>query len=67
MAESRGQVRPRVMIMTERRMHEHLQSTPERRAQDRDGEVAAPRTDGDVTAPWRPVPTGSGCRAVGPL
>ncbi len=36
-------------------MPEHSQSNPERRAQNRDGEVFAPRTDGDVTAPRRPV------------
>jgi hypothetical protein len=36
-------------------MPEHSQSTPERHAQNRDGDVFTPRTDGDVTAPWRPV------------
>jgi hypothetical protein len=36
-------------------MPEHSQSNPERHAQNRDGEVLAPRTDSDVLAPWRPV------------
>jgi hypothetical protein len=46
---------PIVMITMERRMPEHSQLTPERREQHRDGEVFAPRTDGDLTAPWRPA------------
>jgi hypothetical protein len=36
-------------------MPEHFQSSPERRAQHRDGEVFVPRTDSDRTAPCGPL------------
>jgi hypothetical protein len=48
---------PIVMITRERRMPEHSQPSPERRAQHRDSEVFAPRTDGDEMIPRRPAAT----------
>ena len=50
----------------ERRMPELSQSSPERRVQNRDGEVFAPRTDSDIAAPRRPVRPGHlpACRST---
>ena len=54
----RDHVWPYGMMMMEREMPEHSPSTHERRAQNRDSQVFAPRTGDDVTVPMRTVAAG---------